>query len=155
MEPEEAKRRLRDNARQFGDTARGYAMSRTHNEGGTRHLLIERLQPVMDETLLDVACGAGGMTLAAAPYVREAIGLDPAPEMLHALRLGARRGEVANVLAVLGDGDPTWWIASSAERVLLSPLVCLLVASAASSELPPENTASRRNKRCSPGSSSA
>ena len=30
--------------------------------------------------------------------------------------------------------DPRWWIASSAERVLLSPLVCLLVASAASSE---------------------
>ena len=103
MEPEEAKRRLRDNARQFGDTARGYAMSRTHNEGGTRHLLIERMQPVMDEVLLDVACGAGGMTLAAAPYVRLAIGLDPAPEMLHALRLGARRGEIANVLAVLGD----------------------------------------------------
>lgn len=94
---------LRDNARQFGDTARGYAMSRTHAEGGTRNVLIERMQPVMDETLLDVACGAGGMTLAAAPCVREAIGLDPAPEMLQALRLGAGRAELANVTAVLGD----------------------------------------------------
>jgi ubiquinone/menaquinone biosynthesis C-methylase UbiE len=94
---------LRENVRQFGDTARGYATSRTHNEGGTRHLLIERLQPVMDETLLDVACGAGGMTLAAAPYVAHAIGLDPAPEMLHALRLGARRAELGNVTALLAD----------------------------------------------------
>jgi len=94
---------LRETARQFGDTARGYATSRTHAEGGTRHLLIERLQPVMDETLLDVACGAGGMTLAAAPYVARAIGLDPAPEMLAALRLGARRAELTNVEAVLGD----------------------------------------------------
>ncbi|MEO5617360.1 MAG: methyltransferase domain-containing protein [Candidatus Eisenbacteria bacterium] len=94
---------LRENARQFGDTARGYAMSRTHTEGGTRHLLIERMQPVMDETLLDVACGAGGMTLAVAPYVSQAIGLDPAPEMLHALRLGARRAEIANVTPLIGD----------------------------------------------------
>src|SRR5262245_54988004 len=80
-------------ARQFGDTARGYAVSRTHTEGGTRDLLLERLQPVMDETLVDIACGAGGMTLAAAPYVRLAIGLDLAPEMLHATRLAARRAE--------------------------------------------------------------
>ncbi len=99
----DASRHLRETARQFGDTARGYATSRTHTEGGTRHLLIERLQPVMDETLLDVACGAGGMTLAAAPYVARAIGLDPAPEMLAALRLGARREGTANVEAVVGD----------------------------------------------------
>ena len=57
----------------------------------------------MDETVLDVACGAGGMTLAIAPYVREAIGLDPAPEMLHSLRLAARRAERGNLSPVLGD----------------------------------------------------
>lgn len=95
--------RLRENIRQFGETARGYATSRTHTEGGTRHLLVERLEPVTDETVLDVACGAGGMTLAIAPYVQSAIGLDPAPEMLAALGLAARRAGQANVLAVLGD----------------------------------------------------
>ena len=100
---ETAQEHLRDNIRQFGENARAYAMSRTHAEGGTRHLLIERLQPVMDETVLDVACGAGGMTLAIAEYVKAAIGLDPAPEMLAALRLGARRAERDNVLAVRGD----------------------------------------------------
>ena len=101
--PADPQAHLRENARQFGDTARAYAVSRTHAEGGTRHLLIERMQPVVDETLLDVACGAGGMTLAMAPYVCEAIGLDPAPEMLAALRLGARREGVANLTAMIGD----------------------------------------------------
>ena len=100
---DEARDRLRENIRQFGENARGYAMSRTHAEGGTRHLLVERLQPVMDETVLDVACGAGGMTLAIAEYVETAIGLDPAPEMLAALNLGARRAERTNVRAVRGD----------------------------------------------------
>ena len=94
---------LRENIRQFGENARGYAMSRTHTEGGTRHLLIERLQPVMDESVLDVACGAGGMTLGIAEYVETAIGLDPAPEMLAALELGARRAGCTNVRAVRGD----------------------------------------------------
>ena len=98
-----AREHLRENIRQFGENARGYAVSRTHAEGGTRHLLLERLQPVMDETALDVACGAGGMTLVLAGYVETAIGLDPAPEMLAALDLGARRAERANVRAVRGD----------------------------------------------------
>lgn len=90
-------------ARQFGENARAYAVSRTHAEGGTRDLLLERLQPVADETLLDVACGAGGMTLAAAPFVKTAIGLDLAPEMLTALSLGARRAGIENVLRVQAD----------------------------------------------------
>jgi ubiquinone/menaquinone biosynthesis C-methylase UbiE len=90
-------------ARQFGETARGYAMSRTHAEGGTRDLLLERLQPVMDETALDIACGAGGMTLALAPFVRRVIGFDLSPEMLHATRLGAGRKNVANLELVAGD----------------------------------------------------
>ncbi len=98
-----ARERLRENIRQFGENARGYATSRTHAEGGTRHLLIERLSPVMDETALDVACGAGGMTLALAPSVRTVIGLDPAREMLGALALGARRAGLTNVVGVRGD----------------------------------------------------
>jgi len=98
-----ARERLRENIRQFGENARGYAISRTHSEGGTRHLLIERISPVMDETVLDVACGAGGMTLAIAEYVKTAIGLDPAREMLGALALGARRAGRANVVGVRGD----------------------------------------------------
>jgi hypothetical protein len=34
----------------------------------------------------------------------------------------------------LHDANPAWWIASSAERVLLTALACFVVASAAASE---------------------
>jgi ubiquinone/menaquinone biosynthesis C-methylase UbiE len=101
--PEDAAAHRRETARQFGENARGYAVSRTHAEGGTRDLLLERLQPVMDEVALDVACGAGGMTLALAPFVRRVIGADLAPEMLHATRLGARRLSRDNVLLAQAD----------------------------------------------------
>jgi len=92
-------------ARQFGENARAYAVSRTHAEGGTLNLLLERLQPVADETLLDIACGAGGMTLAAAPFVERVIALDLASEMLAALALGARRAGIANVTRVVADAQ--------------------------------------------------
>ncbi|HEV7921816.1 MAG TPA: hypothetical protein VGR02_13590 [Thermoanaerobaculia bacterium] len=41
---------------------------------------------------------------------------------------------VYTVYFYLHDADPAWWIASSAERVLLSALACFVVASAAASE---------------------
>ncbi|MGZ7039065.1 MAG: hypothetical protein ACXVJO_12910, partial [Thermoanaerobaculia bacterium] len=36
----------------------------------------------------------------------------------------------------LHGGDPRWWIRSSADRVLLTPLLCLVVASAATARSP-------------------
>ena len=92
-----------DIARQFGEHAREYAMSRSHNEGHTRLLLLEHMQPVMDETMLDVASGPAPLGLAFAPYVARVIALDLAPPMLHAARLTARRTEVANLGVVAGD----------------------------------------------------
>jgi len=103
--PADAVAHRRHVARQFGENARAYAVSRTHAEGGTRDLLLERLQPVADETLLDVACGAGGMTLAAAPFVKHAIALDLSREMLAAVALGARRAKLENVTRVQGDAQ--------------------------------------------------
>jgi len=94
---------LADTARQFGDHAREYAVSRAHAEGATRLLLLERLQPVSDETLLDIGSGPGPVALAFAPYVALAVSFDLAPEMLHAARLGARRQQVENLRCVAGD----------------------------------------------------
>jgi ubiquinone/menaquinone biosynthesis C-methylase UbiE len=89
-------------AGQFGAHAREYAVSRLHREGAARLLLLERMEPVVDEALLDVACGPAHVALAFAPYVRRAVGLDLSPEMLQAARLGARRAGVALDL-VAGD----------------------------------------------------
>ncbi|MBI1795554.1 MAG: methyltransferase domain-containing protein [Candidatus Eisenbacteria bacterium] len=90
-------------ARQFGEHARLYAVSKAHAEGATRHILIERMQPVADEWLLDVGSGPGPVAVAFAPYVAHAVAFDLAPEMLHAARLAARRAEVTNVAGVCGD----------------------------------------------------
>src|SRR4030095_6952651 len=90
-------------AEQFGAQARQYAVSRTHRDGYTRLLLLEHLQPVADEILLDVACGAGGTGVAFSPYVARVVGLDLAPEMLGAMRLAARQADVAPPELVVGD----------------------------------------------------
>ena len=92
-----------DVARQFSEQAGNYAVSRIHQEGGTRLSLIEHMEPVMDESLLDVGTGPGPLALAFAPYVREATGFDVAEPMLRAARLAARRAGVGNLLLVAGD----------------------------------------------------
>ena len=94
---------LADTARQFGAHAREYAVSRVHAEGHTRLLLLEHLQPVADETLLDIGSGPGPVALAFAPYVARVVSFDLAPAMLHAARLAARRQQVENLQVVAGD----------------------------------------------------
>src|SRR5262249_29128534 len=94
---------LTDTARQFGEHARQYAVSRAHVEGATRLMLIEHMEPVADESLLDVGSGPAPTGIAFAPYVARAVAFDVAPEMLRAARLGARRAEVPNVETVCGD----------------------------------------------------
>jgi SAM-dependent methyltransferase len=93
-------------ARQFGAQARLYAVSKLHREGATLALLFERLQPVMDESLLDLGCGPGHTALFFAPYVRRVAGLDVSEEMLGAARIGAhQRGTEAD------------WVAADAHRL--------------------------------------
>lgn len=94
---------LADMARQFGEHARQYAVSRAHVEGATRLMLIEHMGPVADEWLLDVGSGPGPTALAFAPYVARAVAFDAAPEMLRAARLAARRAEAPNLETVCGD----------------------------------------------------
>ena len=90
-------------ARQFGEHARQFAVSRLHREGAARTMLIEHMEPVMDEILLDVGTGPGPVALAFCSRVRAVVGLDAAPEMLAAARLAARRQEAGNLELVVGD----------------------------------------------------
>lgn len=106
-------------ARQASEQARAIAVDRAHAEGATRHLLLEHLQPVTDETLLDVGSGPGATALAFAPYVARVIALDVAPAMLHAARLGWRRAAAAAV-AEPGDAGalaPLEVVAADAHRL--------------------------------------
>lgn len=78
-------------AGEFDERARAYAFSRELAEGETRHRLLEHLDPVVDETLLDLGCGPGAMTRAAGPFVKRVIALDLSRTMLAALALESRR----------------------------------------------------------------
>jgi ubiquinone/menaquinone biosynthesis C-methylase UbiE len=69
----------------------------------TRLTLIERMEPVADESLLDVGTGPGPLALAFAPYVERAVGFDLAAPMLEAARLAAKREGVENLRLVAGD----------------------------------------------------
>ncbi|TMQ71949.1 MAG: methyltransferase domain-containing protein [Candidatus Eisenbacteria bacterium] len=102
-DPDRALPALAETARQFGEHARQYAVSRAHLEGTTRVMLLERMEPVADETLLDIGSGPGPVAIAFAPYVARAVAYDAAPEMLVAARLAARRAAVANLETVRGD----------------------------------------------------
>jgi ubiquinone/menaquinone biosynthesis C-methylase UbiE len=90
-------------AAQFGTQARLYAISEVHRSGATLERLLERMQPVMDEALLDLASGPAHTGLFFAPYVRAVTGYDASTEMLHAARLGAKAKSIAGFTAVCGD----------------------------------------------------
>ncbi len=78
-------------AAEFDDRARTYALAAELAEGDTRHRVLEHLDPVADETLLDVGCGPGAMLRAAGPFVARVIALDLSSGMLGALALESRR----------------------------------------------------------------
>lgn len=89
--------------RQFSEQVGQYAVSRIHLEGATRLTLIEHMEPVTDETMLDVGTGPGPLAIAFAPYVERVVGFDLSTPMLEAARLAARRQETQNVDLVAGD----------------------------------------------------
>jgi ubiquinone/menaquinone biosynthesis C-methylase UbiE len=93
-------------ARQFGAQARLYAVSKLHREGASLQLLFERLQPVMDESLLDLGCGPAHTALFFAPYVKRVVGADLSEEMLRAAEIGARQRGI--------DGH---WVATDVHRL--------------------------------------
>jgi ubiquinone/menaquinone biosynthesis C-methylase UbiE len=91
---------------QFEQQAPHYAKL-VRSTGNARLLrLIDALQPQPHDRLLDVACGPGRVTLALAPLVAEAVGIDLTPNMIaEAQRLQAESG-VANARFEVGDALP-------------------------------------------------
>jgi len=75
----------------FDARASSYALWPELAAGETRHRVLERLEPVADETLLDLASGPGAMARAAGPFVRRVVLCDLSPAMLRAAGLEARR----------------------------------------------------------------
>lgn len=76
---------------EFDARATSYAMWPELASGETRHRVLERLEPVADETLLDLGSGPGAMARAAGPFVKRTVLCDLSPAMLRAAGSEARR----------------------------------------------------------------
>lgn len=77
----------------FDERASSYALWPELSDGDTRHRVLERLEPVADETLLDLGSGPGAMARAAGPFVKRVVLCDLSPAMLHAAALESRRAQ--------------------------------------------------------------
>lgn len=100
--------------------AEGYAKLTQGMASGDRRAALRAIVGVgADDTLLDVACGPGSVTLDLAPYVRHAVGLDITQAMLDQARKAQGDRGISNVKWVRGDAlaipfpDASFSIASS------------------------------------------
>src|SRR5262245_15811265 len=75
----------------FDERATSYALWAELSAGETRHRVLERLEPVADETLLDLASGPGAMARAAGPFVKRVVLCDLSPAMLRVAGTESRR----------------------------------------------------------------
>lgn len=111
--------RVSDSRTQFSRVAEAYRQSPTHSDPVSlaRFIALAELRP--NHRVLDLATGAGHSALAAAPHVREVIGIDITPAMLaQARRLAAER-EVRNVQFVEGNAEALAFPSMSFDRVLV------------------------------------
>jgi ubiquinone/menaquinone biosynthesis C-methylase UbiE len=88
---------------EFDARATSYALWRELTDGETRQRVLERLEPVADESLLDLGSGPGAMARAAGPFVRRTVLCDLSPAMLRVAATEARRAERRVPPRVAGD----------------------------------------------------
>ncbi len=79
--------------RAFDERATSYALWPELTRGGTRDRVLERLEPVADETFLDLGSGPGAMARAAGPFVRRVFLCDLSPAMLRVAATEFKRAE--------------------------------------------------------------
>lgn len=75
----------------FDERAMSYALWPELARGETRDRVLEQLDPVADETLLDLGAGPGAMARAAGPFVRRVVLCDLSPAMLRVAAAESRR----------------------------------------------------------------
>ena len=85
-----------------GGTARAYAQYRSGYPAEVIDALEARFGLSQRDTVLDLGCGTGLLTIPLAPRSGLVIGMDPEPDMLAAARQAATRAGAENALWVLG-----------------------------------------------------
>ncbi|MGE4801957.1 class I SAM-dependent methyltransferase [Yersinia hibernica] len=83
--------------RQFGDQANAYLTSVVHAQGKDLQRLATLLQPHANARLLDLGCGAGHASFAAAAAVKSVVSYDLSAQMLAVVSQAAADNNLANI----------------------------------------------------------
>lgn len=83
--------------RQFGDQANAYLTSAVHAQGKDLQRLATLLQPHSDAHLLDLGCGAGHASFAAAAVVKSVVSHDLSAQMLTVVSQAAADKKLTNI----------------------------------------------------------
>lgn len=83
---------------QFGARADSYLKSAVHAAGADLDALADLVRSHGEARVLDLGCGAGHVSFAAAPHVREVVACDLSPEMLSVVAEAARERGFANII---------------------------------------------------------
>lgn len=92
-------------ADQFGSRAAAYLTSAVHAKGEDLDQLVRRVEGRKRARVLDLGCGAGHVTFAVAPLVREVVACDLSPEMLTTLAGAAGQRGLENVATRQGAAE--------------------------------------------------
>jgi ubiquinone/menaquinone biosynthesis C-methylase UbiE len=90
---------------QFGSAARDYLTSTVHSKGADLDLFRSLLEERSPSRLLDIGCGAGHLTYAAAATAQSVVAYDASPEMLRIVENEATTRGLTNISTVLGRAE--------------------------------------------------
>lgn len=82
---------------QFGEVASAYLSSSVHSQGADLEAIADRLRRMPDAAVLDLGCGAGHVSFAAAPHVASVISYDLSADMLRTVAHEARKRDHGNI----------------------------------------------------------
>ena len=90
---------------QFGEVASAYLSSSVHSQGADLEAIADRLRRMPNAAVLDLGCGAGHVSFAAAPHVTSIVAYDLSPDMLRTVDHEARKRGHQNILTRQGRAE--------------------------------------------------
>jgi ubiquinone/menaquinone biosynthesis C-methylase UbiE len=84
-------------SRSFSSNAENYLASSIHSSGADLKLLARAVASIDKPRVLDLGCGAGHASFAAAPFAREVVAFDLTASMLEVTAAAARERQLSNI----------------------------------------------------------
>jgi ubiquinone/menaquinone biosynthesis C-methylase UbiE len=90
---------------QFGEVANAYLSSSVHSQGEDLEAIAQRLRGTPDSAVLDMGCGAGHLSFAAAPHAASVVAYDLSSDMLRTVAQEARKRAHQNIFTRQGRAE--------------------------------------------------